>query len=227
MKRKLALATVVAAALIGTGTVSAVAFASDDAPKQPEQRSSVQLADDEGDDDADDARDDKADDRDDDRGAEDREDREENTRETRATKITASEASEAALKAVTGTVTELSLDDEDGGLVWEVDVLGKDGAWHDITLDAGNGTVLNKHTDREDDHGQKQAAETLKGAAGSASAAAREAAEQGTVTSVDLEDEGKQAGAVWEVETVGKDGTERELAVDVATGKVTKLPSDD
>ncbi|GAA2616416.1 PepSY domain-containing protein [Actinomadura fulvescens] len=40
----------------------------------------------------------------------------------------------------------------------------------------------------------------------------------GHVASVDLDQE--KGSAVWEVEVIGKDGTERELTVDTATGKV-------
>lgn len=226
MKRKLALATVVAAALIGTGTASAVAFASEDTPQTPEQRVAVQLGD--GSDDSDDNADD-GDDRDDRQGSDDDRDdhgeQDDDAREARAAKTAAPEAAAAALQAVPGTVTELGLDTRKGGLVWETDVLGKDGKSYDLTVDAGNGKVLNKHTDRDDDADGRNAAKDLKGKASTAAEAARAAGTNGSVTSVDLEDDGSRA--VWEVETVGENGTEREVAVDAATGKVTQLQSDD
>lgn len=224
MKRKLALATVVAAALIGTGTASAVAFASEDTPQTPEQRVAVQLGD--GSDGSDDNADDDRDDRDDRQGSDDDHgEQDDDAREARAAKTAAPEAAAAALQAVPGTVTELGLDTRKGGLVWETDVLGKDGKSYDLTVDAGNGKVLNKHTDRDDDADGRNAAKDLKGKASTAAEAARAAGTNGSVTSVDLEDDGSRA--VWEVETVGENGTEREVAVDAATGKVTQLQSDD
>ncbi|WFB07343.1 PepSY domain-containing protein [Streptomyces sp. LX-29] len=61
----------------------------------------------------------------------------------------------------------------------------------------------------------------LKGARIDAAEAARAAASYGTVTSVDLDDEG--ARHAWEVEVQGKDRKEHELRVDLKTGKVTQI----
>ncbi len=52
------------------------------------------------------------------------------------------DARAAALRAVPGaTVTDLDLDEEDGYLVYEVD-LWRDGVEFDVTIDAGSGEVL-------------------------------------------------------------------------------------
>jgi hypothetical protein len=57
-------------------------------------------------------------------------------------RVTETQARDAALATLAGaTVTEIDLDDEDGFLIYEVDLL-KDGAEYDVTVDAGDGRVL-------------------------------------------------------------------------------------
>ncbi|MEK8172637.1 hypothetical protein NKH77_36145 [Streptomyces sp. M19] len=36
---------------------------------------------------------------------------------------------------------------------WDVDVLGEDGRWHDLTLDADTAKVLDRHVDRDEEDG--------------------------------------------------------------------------
>ncbi|MCX4845176.1 PepSY domain-containing protein [Streptomyces sp. NBC_00893] len=140
------------------------------------------------------------------------------------------EAVTAAVKAVPGTVTEAELDDEDGGLVWELDVYGSDKVWHDVTVDAGNGKVLGKHVsdDEGDDDRDRY---TPRSAPVSLDAAVDAAlkAQSGTVTSVDLDDDDNRSGKAlhWEVDVRGEDGKQHELNVDAGTGRVTVDRSDD
>ncbi|MGW1409309.1 PepSY domain-containing protein [Streptomyces sp. NPDC002403] len=139
------------------------------------------------------------------------------------------EAIAAAVEAVPGTVTEAELDDEDGGLVWELDVYGSDKAWHDVTVDAGNGKVLGKHVSDDDDDRDRHAPRSARVSPDAAVDAALKA-NPGTVTSVDLEDDhDDRSGAAphWEVDVRGKDGKRHELNVDAGTGKVTVDRSDD
>ncbi|WP_406497465.1 PepSY domain-containing protein [Streptomyces sp. NBC_00846] len=144
-------------------------------------------------------------------------------------RVTVGDAVAAAVGAVPGTVTEAELDDEDGGLVWEVDVYGSDRAWHDVTVDAGNGKVLGKHVADDDDdrdlHAPRSASVSLNAAVDAALRAT-----PGTVTSIDLDDDhdGRSGGALhWEVDVRGKDGKQHELNVDARTAKVTVDRSDD
>ncbi|MFH8408703.1 PepSY domain-containing protein [Streptomyces sp. NPDC018019] len=204
MKRNIVIATVAAAALIGGGTATAVALGGDSgeptaSPSASAPRSSVSVPDDDVNEDA---------------------------REAKAATVSAPQAAAAALKATPGTVTSIDLDEDRPGLVWEVDVLGKDGKWHEVTLDAGNGKVLNQHVEHEggDDHGAARIRAGLKGATvDAAQAAEKAAAAYGKVTSVDLDDD-HRSSAVWEVETVTKDGKEHKLDVDPKTAKVTVAP---
>ncbi|WP_030981968.1 PepSY domain-containing protein [Streptomyces sp. NRRL S-1813] len=224
MKRHLVIATAAAAALIAGGTVTAAAVSSDAGsahaasgkqlsaqPAAPQAgsgtaqvqdgRSSIPMQDDDA-------------------------NGQEELREANAAKVTASDAGAAARKAVPGTVTGLDLDADRAGLVWDADVLGKDGKWHEITLDAGNARVLNQHVDHEDDddHAREQAA--AKNAKTDAAAAARTAASHGKVTSVELDDD-HGTKAAWEVETITKDGKEHKFLVDAQSGKLSVAPQHD
>ncbi|MEE1768533.1 PepSY domain-containing protein [Streptomyces sp. JV185] len=140
------------------------------------------------------------------------------------------EAIAAAVKAVPGTVTEAELDDEDGGLVWELDVYGSDKAWHDVTVDAGNGKVLGKHTSDDGDDDRDRYAPRSAPVSLNAAVDAALKANPGTVTSVDLDDDHDDRGGRaphWEVDVRGKDGKKHELNVDAKSGKVTVDRSDD
>ncbi|MGW7246450.1 PepSY domain-containing protein [Streptomyces decoyicus] len=224
MKRHLVIATAAAAALIAGGTVTAAAVsggagsahttsgtqvsAQQAAPQAgsgtaqvQDGRSSIPMQDDDA-------------------------DGQEELREADAAKVTASDAAAAARKAVPGTVTGLDLDADRAGLVWDADVLGKDGKWHEITLDAGNARILNQHVDHEDDddHAREQAA--AQNAKTDAAAAARTAASHGKVTSVELDDD-HGTKAAWEVETITKDGKEHKFLVDTQSGKLSVAPQHD
>ena len=198
--RVVVLSTAAAIALIG-GTGAATAFADDDGAPAP--HSSVQLSQNER------HLDDTAKDR----------------AQVKADKISQSEATGKALKAVPGTATSAELDDADrnGSLVWEVDVLGKDHKNHDVTLDAGNGKVLNKHIDRDDDAAQ-DAAETRalvkadKTGHDKATGKALKAV-PGTVTSYGLDDD-RSHSPVWEVDVLGKDHKSHDVTLDAGNGKV-------
>ncbi|MEW9516916.1 PepSY domain-containing protein [Streptomyces tubercidicus] len=220
MKRQLIIATAAAAALVAGGTVTAVAVSNDasgsarsgapvsaqsaghdaGAPGTAQVKdggSSIRMQDD---------------------------DAHQDLREARVAKVSAPDAAAAALKAVPGTVSGLDLDTDRSGLVWEADVLGKDGKWHEITLDAGTARVLNQHVDQDDDDADERTA--LQNARTDAAAAARTAASHGTVTSVELDDNdgGKP---VWEVETITKDGKEHTFLVDPQSANPSAVAAQD
>lgn len=56
--------------------------------------------------------------------------------------ITPEAAQQAATRAITGTPSAAWVDEEDGWLVYEVNVLDAQGAMTEVTVDAGNGQVL-------------------------------------------------------------------------------------
>ncbi|WP_128380193.1 PepSY domain-containing protein [Streptomyces cavernae] len=219
MKRKLVIATVAAAALVGGGTATALAVSGDDATAQ---RSSVRLGDDAGrvgadrDDDQDDDRDDAV------RDQDDRSDAAERATGQSKDRITAEAAIAAALNHTPrGTVVSADLDDEAGKVIWDVDMLTRDNTWKSIQVEPATGRILGAHTEQEDDTAQVRNA--LKGASVSAKDAARAAAANGTVTSVGLDDE----DGTWEAETAAAQGKEKDWTVDPKTGKVTADRSED
>lgn len=220
MKRNIVIATVAAMALVGGGTATALATTGDDESSAAAKKSSVQLKDDTRGDDRDD---DRADDREDDRN-DDRDDAEENTTAVKAAKVTAADAIKAALADKSGTAVSAELDDEDGGLVWDIDVLGKGSTWHSVQVDPGTGKVLGSHTEQDEDGDAKRVAATLKGASVNAEDAAKAAAAKGTVTSVDLDDDG--TAKAWEAETSAAKGAESDWKIDLRSGDVTADKSD-
>ncbi|WP_326767880.1 PepSY domain-containing protein [Streptomyces sp. NBC_01591] len=189
MKRKIVIAAVTAAVLVGGGAATAVAFADDDGHDRGTRSSATSGS---------------------------------------TARVDVGDAASAAVKAVPGTVTEAELDDEDGGLVWELDVYGSDKAWHDVTVDAGNAKVLGKHVSDDDDDRDRHAPRSARVSLDAAVDAALKA-NPGTVTSIDLDDhDGRNGGALhWEVDVRGKDGKQHELNVDANTGKVTADHVDD
>ncbi|MFD5860407.1 PepSY domain-containing protein [Streptomyces chartreusis] len=208
MKRNIVIATVAAAALIGGGTVAAYAAAGDDDGAATQRQSSVRIADDR-DDSAEDAAEDRADDRDDKRD----DDSVEVRSDAAGAKVTAADAIAAALKHTPGTAVGADLDD-DGSRAWKVSVVKGDGTEHDVRVSANDGKVLGAHRDDDDDDDAREDLAALKGADVDAREAAVAAAAKGTVTDVDLDDDGP---AAWSVET-----TKGEWKVDLKTGKVTQ-----
>ncbi|MBR8639596.1 PepSY domain-containing protein [Streptomyces tuirus] len=196
MKRNIVIAAVTAAALIGGGTATALATTGDD-EGSARQAANTRLTDD-------DVRDDQ-DDRDD-------------AARASSTDVTASEAIASALKHTSGTVVSAELDDEDDSdkVIWKVDVLSGD-SWHSVSVDPSSGKVLGSHADDEDDTAQVRTA--LKGSSVTAEEAAKAAAGKGVVTSVDLDEDGKNKS--WEAETRKSGGAEQDWKIDLKTGKVT------
>lgn len=198
MKRNIAIATLTAAVLVGGGLVTTAAFAdSDNGVKDDRTAAPARAADDS-------APAGKA--------------------GTTGT-VGIDQAVGAALKAVPGTVTEAERDDDDDSArtVWELDVYGADKVWHDVTVDASSGKVL---SDREDDDNDDRDRHAPRSAAVSLDAAVKAAlgSQPGTVTSVDLDDDGDDGGRGalrWDVDVAGKGGEQHELHVDAKTGKVT------
>jgi uncharacterized membrane protein YkoI len=201
MKRNIVIAAVTAAALIGGGTATALATTGDD-QGSARQAANTKLSDDGNRDDQD-----------------DRDDRDDDAAKVSSSDVTAPEAIASALKHTSGTVVSAELDDEDDSdkLVWKVDVLSGDNTWHSVSVDPSNGKVLGAQTDDEDDTAQVRAA--LKGSSVTAEEAAKAAAGKGVVTSVGLDEDGKDKS--WEAETRKSGGAEQDWKIDLKTGKVT------
>ncbi|WP_392672624.1 PepSY domain-containing protein [Streptomyces sp. LN785] len=200
MQRRIAIAAVTAAVLIGGGTATAVALTDDHG--QDDHRNSR----------SDDPSNHRSNDRSDDR----REDPGAATTATGSARVRVGDAVAAAVKAVPGKVTEAELDDAGGTTVWKVDVYGSDRNRHDVTVDAGSGKVLGSHRSDDGRGAPRPASVSL---AAAVDAALRSA--PGTVTSIELEGADSGYGAVhWEVGVTGGDGRRHELDVDARSARV-------
>ncbi|MET7517139.1 PepSY domain-containing protein [Streptomyces sp. NPDC005480] len=200
MKRNIVIAAVTAVALIGGGTATAVAVSGGD-DSTAEATSTVS------------------------RGtgsAGHDDDRTEHVTELKTAKVTASDAIAAALDSVPGTAVSAELDDENDRVVWEVEVLNGT-TWHDVLVDPASGKVTGSHTSRHDDTARVTA--VLKDAKTTAQDAARAAAVKGTVTEIDLDDDG--TAHAWEAETTAANGTDADWRVDLRSGAVTPDRSSD
>ncbi|MFF0725148.1 PepSY domain-containing protein [Streptomyces sp. NPDC004134] len=152
MKRNIVIAAVASAALITGGTVTAVAASNggDSGADAASVPADVQVGDDNGKDDGRD--DDGRDDRDDDGQDDDRAEAE----ALAAAKVSVDDAIAAALQEHAGTVGSAEFDaaDDDGkseASKWEIEVLGEDGKWYEVNVDAASGDIV---ADRGDDNGQ-------------------------------------------------------------------------
>jgi uncharacterized membrane protein YkoI len=74
-------------------------------------------------------------------------------------KITPDQAKAAALAAVPGTANKVELENENGNVVYGVEVTDAAGKTTDVKVDAGNGTVLAKDADDDNEAGNEAANE--------------------------------------------------------------------
>ncbi|ASY32733.1 MULTISPECIES: PepSY domain-containing protein [unclassified Streptomyces] len=138
-----------------------------------------------------------------------------------ARKVAAPDALAAALAHTPGRALSAEIDDDqDGRLVWEVEILDGSGKLRHVDVSPSSGKVLDARTERGDADDVRAAKDLLTGDATSAAKAARAAAAKGTVVSVDLEEE---RNGYWSVET-GPAEAEWSVALDGA--KVTQGSDD-
>jgi uncharacterized membrane protein YkoI len=134
------------------------------------------------------------------------------------------QAGQAALAAVPGS-TLISIETEEGGRTWEVQVVGKDGTEHQVDVEAGK-VVSGPTTENEDQsdktkHRDRVAAAKLDYAQAADKIAA--AVPEGRVTELNLDTE--QGKTVWESDVITPNGTKHEVTVDATTGQVTQSNS--
>jgi len=77
-------------------------------------------------------------------------------------KISFDQAIQKALGAVKGKVLKSELEEEDGFLVYEVEVVGQNRSVTEVKVDAGNGEILGMEQDSEDgeEHGENETGES-------------------------------------------------------------------
>ncbi|MER5491205.1 PepSY domain-containing protein [Streptomyces sp. NPDC002490] len=225
MKRKALIAVITGTLMVGGGAATAVAVAGGDGGKDEDRivrESSVQLTHHDRDD-ADDRN--ERDDRDV-SGRDDRDDRDDD-RLPAGVKVSAADAIAKALAERSGTAVSADLDDEDGKVAWDIEVIDGKRDVYTVIVDPGTGKVLGVHRDADDDDDfddVKAELAAAKGASVDAVGAAKAAAAKGAVTSLDLDTD--RSGATWDVETVNG-AQERDWNVSLDTAKVTPDRDDD
>ena len=78
-------------------------------------------------------------------------------------KISPAAARDAALGAVAGTAGDPQLENEDGNVVYSVKVTAPNSRVTDVKVDAGNGSVLAKEADDDDEAGEESESEGNEG----------------------------------------------------------------
>eukprot|EP00130_Batrachochytrium_dendrobatidis_P008362 XP_006683237.1 hypothetical protein BATDEDRAFT_93007 [Batrachochytrium dendrobatidis JAM81] len=149
--------------------------------------------------------------------------------------ITEKESIQIALTEVPGTVNEVELEDENGTVVYGVEVQAEDGSLNDVKVDAQSGNVLKVETDDEDGEegdGEESDDEQDQAALAEKATITEEESTQialtevpGTVKDVELEDE--NGTVVYSVKVQAEDGSVQEVNVDAQSGKVLIVEADD
>lgn len=151
-----------------------------------------------------------------------------------AVRITAAQATAAALSAQPGTTGKTELEDEDGKVVYGVEVTAANGTKYDVKVDANTGKVLKieadeegKDEEKEDESEDNETDDGNLSASITAAQATTSAltAQPGTVGKAELEDE--DGKAVYGIEVTATNGTKYDVKVDANTGKVLKIETDD
>ncbi|MEW2350858.1 PepSY domain-containing protein [Streptomyces sp. NPDC006684] len=116
-----------------------------------------------------------------------------------AAMLPAPEAIGKALAHTPGKVLSAEIDDNaQDRLIWEFEILAKDGTLQAVNVNPAGGAILSSHQERGESDDLARGKRLLTGGATDAAAAAKAAAAKGTVVSVKLKPEN---GGHWSVET--------------------------
>ncbi|TDE37610.1 metallopeptidase [Nonomuraea mesophila] len=130
-------------------------------------------------------------------------------------------AAQAALAAVPGSVL-VSIETEENGRLWEVQVVGKDGTEHQ--LDVEGEKIVNGPAAEDGDADDKAERRDQLAAAELDYAQAADkvlaTVPEGRLTELNLDTE--RGRTVWEADVLTPDGTKHKVAVDAATGEVVR-----
>ncbi|MFE3454299.1 PepSY domain-containing protein [Nonomuraea sp. NPDC059194] len=130
-------------------------------------------------------------------------------------------AGEAATAAVPGS-TLITIETEEGGRLWEVQVVDANGTEHEMDVLTGTGRIASGPTAKtEDEADRAKHRERLQGAKLDYAQAAEKvesAVAGGRITELDLDT--YRGATVWEADVVDSSGTKHELKVDADKGTI-------
>lgn len=156
-----------------------------------------------------------------------------------AATVTEAEAEAAALAAEAGTVDYIALDEEDGFVVWEVEVRTAEGSMVDLLVDAGDASILEQEADRDDDDNDSDRDDIVGSIAVPADATPLE--DLATVTQAQAEDAALAAApgnvdsarlgtedgfVIWDVEVAADDGTFVDFIIDAGDESILEQDVD-
>lgn len=155
--------------------------------------------------------------------------------------ITKKDATSTALKEVKGEVAETELENEDGTVVYGVEITDNKGKEYDVKIDAKTGEVLKVEAGDENEKGDKEEGEDNdaevsdekeqqqleKEATVTKEEATATALQKvkGQVKETDLDDE--DGAVVYGVKITDDQGKKHDVKIDAKTGKVLKVEADD
>ncbi|MGG3452246.1 PepSY domain-containing protein [Domibacillus aminovorans] len=146
------------------------------------------------------------------------------------TKLTKQESVDIALKEVQGSASDVELEDEDGVIIYSVEVTDDQGQKHEVAVDANTGKILKIEADDEEsekEDGEENDKEEQKQLEKEATVTKEESIAialkevPGKVKDAELEDE--DGVVVYTVDVIDDKGEEKEIVVDAKSGKVLKV----
>jgi uncharacterized membrane protein YkoI len=144
-------------------------------------------------------------------------------------KLTKQESIDIALKEVQGNASDVELEDEDGVIIYSVEVTDDQGQKHEIAVDANTGKILKIEADDEEsekEDGEENDKEEQKQLEKEATVTKEDSIAialkevPGKVKDAALEDE--DGVVVYAVDVIDNNGQEKEIMVDAKSGKVLK-----
>lgn len=147
----------------------------------------------------------------------------EKTAEEQNLKISYEKAKEIVLKEKKGSISEMELEQEADGWVYEAEVKSK-GIEYDFTVNADTGEVTKMHEDDDSSDDGSVSQEKVKVTMEEAKKAALKEV-KGKVTEAELESDDGQA--VYKFEIVAEDGREAEVEISAESGETVKTEWED
>jgi uncharacterized membrane protein YkoI len=146
-----------------------------------------------------------------------------------APEVSPAEAAETALSEVSkGVLVSVELEGTKDTPVWSVDLVTSDYTEHDVRIDATDGSVADKKSEKDNDADDWDDDSAIAKAASVDIDEAVKAAQDevaGTVTSI--EREGSEKSPLWSVDIVADDGSEHEVSVNATDGSIADSVTDD
>ncbi|SDL12641.1 Uncharacterized membrane protein YkoI [Nonomuraea maritima] len=131
------------------------------------------------------------------------------------------QAAEAALRAVPG-ATVMTLEAEEDGRRWEVQLVGQDGTEHQVDVESGKvvGGPVAESQDQDDKNDDRDLVRAAKLDYAQAADRVMTVVPEGRITELSLDLE--RGKAVWESDVITPNGAKHEVTIDATSGEVLR-----